>query len=133
MEAVSNANYYDLLANGLVSAKSLVNKAVGSMTGSTTNSAMGVPLEAQTAATGGIKSGIVNTQGVSIREDQFAGKDVNRGPASSIGSRLAHATGIDAGKVEKVVEGKPGLGGFGSMSDGNAGKTYYAGDGTSLR
>lgn len=133
VEAISNANYYDLLANGFASARTLVNKATGSMTGSTANSAMGVPLEAQTAATGGIKSGIVNTQGVSLREDKFAGKDVNRGPGSSVGSRIAQATGVDAGKVERVVEGKPGVGGFGSMSDGNAGKTYYAGDGTSLR
>lgn len=133
VQTVSNADYYDLAANGYASLKSIVTKATGSMTGSSSNSAMGVPLEAQTAATGGIKSGIVNTQGVSIREDQFAGKDISRGPGSSVGSRVAQATGIEAGKVEGVMQGKPDIGGFGSMSDGNAGKTYYAGDGTSLR
>ena len=90
---------------------------------------------AQVAATGGIKTGVINTQGVSLREEssaKAAARDAVRGPESSIGSRLARAVGLDAGKVDKVVEAKTGPG-LGKVSDGSAGHTYYLGEGTSLR
>lgn len=88
-------------------------------------------MQAQQAATGGIKTGVINTQGVSLR-DESAARDAVRGPGSSIGSRLSRAVGLDAGKVEKVVEAKTGPG-LGKVGDGSTGKTFYLGEGTSLR
>lgn len=102
---------------------------------SSSNASVGAPLGAQVAATGGIKTGVINTQGVSLREEgsaKAAARDAVRGPGSSIGSRLARAVGLDAGKVDKVVEAKTGPG-LGKVSDGSAGHTFYLGEGTSLR
>ncbi|CBQ71336.1 conserved hypothetical protein [Sporisorium reilianum SRZ2] len=132
VDTLANANYYDLFANGIVSAKNLVSRYTSP---DASSSAAGTPLEAQTAATGGIKTGVINTQGVSLREENStvsAARDAVRGPGSSIGSRLARAVGLDAGKVEKVVEAKTGPG-FGKVGDGSAGRTFYLGEGTSLR
>lgn len=132
MDALANANYYDLFANGVISAKNLVSRCSSP---DASSSAVGTPLEAQTAATGGIKTGVINTQGVSLREESStfsAARDAVRGPGSSIGSRIARAVGLDAGKVDKVVEAKTGPG-FGKVGDGSAGRTFYLGEGTSLR
>lgn len=133
VDTLANANYYDLFANGLVSAKNLVSRYTSP---DASTSAAGTPLAAQTAATGGIKTGVINTQGVSLREDSStlsgAARDEVRGPGSSIGSRIARAVGSDAGKVEKVVEANTGPG-FGKVGDGSAGPTFYLGEGTSLR
>ncbi|GAC94256.1 hypothetical protein PHSY_001827 [Pseudozyma hubeiensis SY62] len=132
VDTLTNANYYDLFANGLVSAKNIVSRFTSP---DKYSSSVGTPLEVQTAATGGIKTGVINTQGVSLREESIAAsatRDAVRGPGSSIGSRLARAVGLDAGKVEKVVEGKTGTG-FGKVGDGSAGRTFYLGEGTSLR
>lgn len=132
VQTLSNANYYDLFANGVVSAKNLVTRFTSP---DTSSSAVGTPLQVQTAATGGIRTGVINTQGVSLREESStvaAATDAVRGPGSSIGSRLARAVGLDAGKVEKVVETKTGPG-LGKVGDGSAGRTFYLGEGTSLR
>ncbi|PWY97925.1 hypothetical protein BCV70DRAFT_202413 [Testicularia cyperi] len=136
VDTLANANYYDLFSNGVVSAKNLVSKLSSSASGESINSSAGVPLEAQTAAMGGIKTGVINTQGVSLREESDAARatrEAVRGPGSSIGSRLARAVGLDARKVEQVVEGKADPRGLGSVTDGNAGRTFYLGQGTSLR
>lgn len=99
------------------------------------NASVGVPLQAQVASTGGIKTGVINTQGVSLRDESSAAaaaRDAVRGPGSSFGSRIARAVGLDAGKVEKVVEAKTGPG-LGKVGDGSVGRTFYLGEGTSLR
>lgn len=132
VDTLSNANYYDLFANGIVSAKNIVSRISGTASDAASgNASVGAPLQAQVAATGGIKTGVINTQGVSLRDDDST-LSATRAPGSSIGARLARAIGIDAGKVEKVVEAKTGPG-FGKVSDGNAGRTFYLGEGTSLR
>lgn len=135
VDTLANANYYDLFANGIVSAKNMVSRIgssdVSSSTSSSSNQSVGVPLEAQAAATGGIKTGVINTQGVSLRDDSTV-RDAVRGPGSGIGVRLARAVGWDTGKVEKVVEAKTGPE-LGKVGDGNAGRTFYLGEGTSLR
>ena len=124
-----------MFANGIVTAKNMVSRigsdSSSSSSSSSSNASVGVPLEAQTAATGGIKTGVINTQGVSLRDDSAA-REAVRGPGSSVGSRLARALGLDAGKVEKVVEAKTGPG-LGKVGDGSAGRTFYLGEGTSLR
>lgn len=137
VDALTNANYYDLFANGIVSAKKIVSRLGSSdySSSSSSNASIGTPLEAQVAVTGGIKSGVINTQGVSLRDESSAGTgaiDGVRGPGSSIGSRVARAVGLDASKVEKVAEAKTGPG-LGKVSEGSAGRTFYLGEGTSLR
>ncbi|GAC76290.1 hypothetical protein PANT_20d00040 [Moesziomyces antarcticus T-34] len=116
VSTLANADYYELFSNGIVSAKNMVSKLGSS---ESANASVGAPLQAQVAATGGIKTGVINTQGVSLRDDSF-------------GSRIARAVGLDAGKVEKVVEAKTGPG-LGKVGDGSAGRTFYLGEGTSLR
>ncbi|EST07355.1 hypothetical protein PSEUBRA_003175 [Kalmanozyma brasiliensis GHG001] len=131
VDTVANANYYDLFANGIVKAKSVFSQ----VTSGESSSAVGTPLAVQTAATGGIKSGVINTQGVSLRAEsnaKAATRDAVRGPGSSIGSRIARAVGLDAEKVEKVVEAKTGPG-LGKVGEGSVGRTFYLGEGTSLR
>lgn len=132
VDTIANANYYDLFAKGLLSAKNIVTHLTSS---DASSSALATPLEAQIAATGGIKTGVVNTQGVSLRDENSAlavTSDAAHAPGSSIGSRLARAVGLDADKVDKLAEAKTGPG-LGKVGDGSAGRTFYLGQGTSLR
>ncbi len=100
-DTLSNANYYDLFADGIVSAKNIVSRIGGTASDAASgNASVGAPLQAQVAATGGIKTGVINTQGVSLRDDDST-LSATRQPGSSIGARLARAIGMDAGKVEK--------------------------------
>ncbi|SNX87809.1 uncharacterized protein MEPE_06520 [Melanopsichium pennsylvanicum] len=132
VNTLSNADYYDLFANGIVSAKDMISR-LGSSNHSpnTSSGSFDTPLAAQQAATGGIKTGVINTRGVSLRDDSAVSQALCE-PGSSIGSRLARAVGLDAAKVDKVVEAKMGPG-LGKVSDGNAGRTFYLGEGASLR
>ncbi|SOV09549.1 uncharacterized protein UDID_08601 [Ustilago sp. UG-2017a] len=138
VDKLINANYYDLFANGMVSAKNMISEKLGNSdrsSSSSSNASVGTPLAAQQAATGGIKTGVIDTQRVSLRDESsatLAARDAARGAGSSVGSRLARAVGMDAGKVDKVVEAKTGPG-LGRVADGPAGRTFYLGEGTSLR
>lgn len=138
VDKLINANYYDLFANGTVSAKNMISEKLGNSDRSSSSSSkasVGTPLAAQQAATGGIKTGVIDTQHVSLRNESSAAlsaRDAIRGAGSSVGSRLARAVGMDAGKVDKVVEAKTGAG-LGRVADGPAGPTFYLGEGTSLR
>ncbi|EPQ30473.1 uncharacterized protein PFL1_01999 [Pseudozyma flocculosa PF-1] len=130
VHAVSNANYYDLLANGLSSARSLARRLTSQVS---EESGSISPVTGKAAAASG--SGLVSTAGVSLREPtnvvQETIQEIDR-PGSKVGSRLARSLGIDAGKVEKVVEAKTGPG-LGQVGQGGRGRTYYLGEGTSLR
>ncbi|CCF49006.1 hypothetical protein NDA11_007567 [Ustilago hordei] len=138
VDKLINANYYDLFANGMVFAKNMISEKLGNSdrsSSSSSNASVGTPLATQQTATGGIKTGVIDTQHVSLRNESsaaLAARDAIRGAGSSVGSRLARAVGMDAGKVDKVVEAKTGAG-LGRVADGPAGRTFYLGEGTSLR
>ncbi|KAN0064896.1 hypothetical protein ACQY0O_001953 [Thecaphora frezii] len=127
VDAVSSANYYDLFANGLSTVRSLASR-IGS--GVSEESTAISPVTGKTVAASG---GIVSTAGVSLREPtnvvQETIQEADR-PGSSIGAWPSK--GLKAEKKEKTVEGKTGPG-LGHAGEGGRGRTYYLGEGTSLR
>ena len=116
VSTVANANYYELVANGLTGAKSLVS-SVGSAAEEQINSS-------KPGAGSGFQSGLVSTEGLSLRDNSTlaAAKSAAKGASSSVAGALGFST-----------EKRNNASGLGRVGDGGQGHIYYLGEGTSLR
>lgn len=116
VSTVANADYYELVANGLTGAKSLVS-SVGSAAEEQINSS-------KPGAGSGFQSGLVSTEGLSLRDNSTlaAAKSAAKGASSSVAGALGFST-----------EKRNNASGLGRVGDGGQGHIYYLGEGTSLR
>ncbi|PWN50629.1 hypothetical protein IE53DRAFT_343770 [Violaceomyces palustris] len=137
--AVTEANYYELVANGFSSGRKIFDKLGGESVPSTVVDAGSNAKE--------FASGLVSSAGANLREGldsslesvkQAAEEQKASSPglaSRSFGERLSSAlrgSRDAAGKVKDQVEDKKGPG-LGKLGDTSRSETYYLGQGTSLR